>query len=102
MMGGLKVTVSEYAILVDLIQDLRSGAKVCDRLIYSKIQLYLWNICWDANSSEYDGESPEKRAMVSMIESQLRNALCAYNRDDVVSGRQCFCQAAQNMYSHMN
>lgn len=102
MMGGLKVTVSEYAILVDLMQALRSGAMVSDQLICSKIQLYLWNICWDADSIEYADVTPEKRAMVRVVETQLRHALCAYNRDDTASGRQWFLQAAQNMYLHMN
>lgn len=94
-------SVDEYTTLVKLANNLKTGMSVSDSQILSKITLYLWNISWDVKGSEYDGETSQKRAMVPLIEDQLRKALCAYNRDDIINGRMYFHQAAQNMIEYM-
>lgn len=94
-------SVDEYTTLVKLANNLKTGMPVSDRQIYIKITLYLWNISWDVKGSEYDGETSQKRAMVPLIEDQLRNALLAYNQDDIINGRRYFHQAAQNMIEYM-
>lgn len=94
-------SVDEYTTLVKLANNLKTGMPVSDRQIRSKITLYLWNISWDVKSSEYDGETGQKLAMVPLIEDKLRKALYAYNRDDNINGRMYFHQAAQNMIEYM-
>lgn len=94
-------SMDEYTTLVKLANNLETGMPVSDRQIRSKITLYLWNISWDVKSSEYDGETGQKLAMVPLIEDKLRKALYAYNRDDIINGRMYFHQAAQNMIEYM-
>ncbi len=94
-------SMDEYTTLVKLANNLETGMPVSDRQIRSKITLYLWNISWDVKSSEYDGETGQKLAMVPLIEDKLRKALYAYNRDDNINGRMYFHQAAQNMIEYM-
>ncbi len=94
-------SMDEYTTLVKLANNLKTGMPVSDRQIRSKITLYLWNISWDVKSSEYDGETGQKLAMVPLIEDKLRKALYAYNRDDIINGRMYFHQAAQNMIEYM-